>query len=51
MYGKHCSYLPWCETPPFFHIPICSSLNLDELIRTSPVSVRAPTKTTGKGLQ
>ncbi len=25
----------------FFHIPVCSSLNLDELICTSPVSVRA----------
>ncbi len=29
------------ETPPFFHIPICSFLNLDELICTSPISVRA----------
>ncbi len=27
--------------PPFFHIPICSSLELDELMRTSPVSVHA----------
>ncbi len=29
------------ENATFFHIPICSSLNLDELICTSPVSVRA----------
>ncbi len=29
------------ENATVFHIPICSSFNLDELICTSPVSVRA----------
>jgi len=33
------------NTPPFFHIKLCHSLNYDELIHTSLVSVRALNRT------